>query len=485
MILDTIMKFLSFISCVWCISARVLNDEIEFLPGWSGDLPSRHFSGYLDVANGTRHLHYYLVEFEGEQPETKPVVLWLNGGPGCSSLDGFIYEHGPFRIESKNPLRLKQFEYSWSKIANMIYLEAPVGVGFSYSDEDQDYQTNDDKTALDNLLALEKFFELFPHLAANNFFITGESYGGVYVPTLAEAIMKSDIAGKYTGAPLRGIAVGNGCTGNQVGTCSEKEKEKYLAKFLLNTALVSEPNKEKVAKECGDFKGQTPPSGKCAAALVDMHSDVGYVNLYDVYGECHNGSELALKAPVASSPSQLYSGLIQHSAVSARQLSELVQGPVACIDSRLATMYMTRPDVVKALHVIAPTKYVWAVCANQIKYTSNRENLPRDTYPELVEYLKTTIIYNGDFDACVPYTDNQDWTSNMNFEVVSSWHPWTYAASDEGHMQVGGYATRYKSPKNGNDFSFVTIKGGRHEVPETAPEQAFELLGRLVNNIQF
>lgn len=83
-------------------------------------------------------------------------------------------------------------------------------MGFSYSDDPSEYHYNDDKAAQDNLKAVETFFGLFPELAKNDFYITGESYGGVYVPTLAEAIMWADGNGTYTGAPLRGIAVGVG-----------------------------------------------------------------------------------------------------------------------------------------------------------------------------------------------------------------------------------------------------------------------------------
>lgn len=111
---------------------------------------------------------------------TDPVVLWLNGGPGCSSLDGFIYEHGPFRLvpNASGDLVLTPFEYTWASLAHMIYLEAPVGVGFSYSDApDADYACNDDSTATDSLNAIMDFFEKFPELKNRDFFVTGESYG--------------------------------------------------------------------------------------------------------------------------------------------------------------------------------------------------------------------------------------------------------------------------------------------------------------------
>lgn len=64
------------------------------------------------------------------------------------------------------------------KVANMLYLEAPVGVGFSYADNPADYQCTDDTTAQDNKLAIERFFALYPEYAKNEFFIAGESYGG-------------------------------------------------------------------------------------------------------------------------------------------------------------------------------------------------------------------------------------------------------------------------------------------------------------------
>ena len=194
-------------------------DEITALPGWSAALPSKQYSGYLSF--GTKHLHYWFVESQGN-PATDPVVVWFNGGPGCSSLEGYLYEHGPFHVNPNNYNELYYNNYTWTQSASIIYIEAPAGVGFSYADVKSDYITNDNQTAADNLAALEVFFQGYPEYASNEFFITGESYAGIYVPTLAYAIYEATVAGTTT-INLKGIAVGNGCTGTEVGACSNKQ----------------------------------------------------------------------------------------------------------------------------------------------------------------------------------------------------------------------------------------------------------------------
>lgn len=84
-------------------------DRITSLPGWNGNLPSPQYSGYLNVS--TTHLHYWLVESEND-PLHDPTVIWFNGGPGCSSMDGFVYEQGPFEI-SHDGSTLTLRPYRW------------------------------------------------------------------------------------------------------------------------------------------------------------------------------------------------------------------------------------------------------------------------------------------------------------------------------------------------------------------------------------
>jgi len=450
-------------------------DLITSLPGWSPQpFPSPQYSGYLDISS-TKHIHYWMVYSE-KNPATAPVVLWLNGGPGCSSLDGYIYEQGPFGVNASNYNQLFLREYRWSQLANMVYFEAPVVVGFSYSTNPSvDYKCTDDTTAADNLAAVQTLFTVkFPEFASNPFFITGESYAGVYVPTLAEAIMNATTQGTYKGAPLMGIAVGNGCTGDQIGICGNGEQGTYYEwQYLEQLAFIPTDLKNQIDATCNwtAAYNNVPNalSTACHNLLNQASNIIANVDLYDVYGDCVNSYDASgprtMKAPHNSA------------------FLKNVGGPDACIDSNAATAYFNRSDVQAAIHVIYPG-FTWGVCttAPGWRYTSTRPNLPRDTYPALNKNYRV-IIYNGDWDACVPYTDNEQWTENMGYQVQTPWHAWLYTSESGAPNQVAGYAIQYTVPGavKGAGFTFTTIRGGRHEVPETAPGKALEMLSRLIN----
>ena len=104
------------------------------------------------------------------------ILIFNLGGPGCSGLLGFFTEQGPFRPNKDMTLSIN--EYAWNKISNMVFIEAPCGVGYSYSDVEADYHTNDDQTAQDNYDLIQAFFERFPEYRSNRMYISSESYGG-------------------------------------------------------------------------------------------------------------------------------------------------------------------------------------------------------------------------------------------------------------------------------------------------------------------
>lgn len=128
------------------------------------------------TVGGRRRLYYYMVQSERD-PGADPVLLWMNGGPGCSSFDGFIYELGPFNFAfadaSYKRLKLSANPYAWSKVATVVFLDSPAGVGLSYSDEPADYRTNDTQTAVDTDAFLRGFFDRYPELQGRDFYIAG------------------------------------------------------------------------------------------------------------------------------------------------------------------------------------------------------------------------------------------------------------------------------------------------------------------------
>lgn len=145
-------------------------------------MPSDSYSGYLKVSD-TKRLHYVFIESESS-PLNDPVVIWFNGGPGCSSMLGMFAENGPWVIEDG----AKNFTlnpHPWTKEANMLYIESPAGVGFSYGSDKEDLKHHDMSQSKDAFIALEDFYAGFPHMLSNDLFISGESYAGIYVPYLA------------------------------------------------------------------------------------------------------------------------------------------------------------------------------------------------------------------------------------------------------------------------------------------------------------
>lgn len=130
----------------------------------------------------------------------------MNGGPGCTSKIGFLQEVGPFYLPEGPNYDLTQLvanPYSWVKLAHLLFIDSPAGVGYSIN-SDVNYTHNDMNTARDNLAALNSFFIKFDLYKNNKFFIGGESYAGKYIPDLALRILESGLIN------LQGILIGNG-----------------------------------------------------------------------------------------------------------------------------------------------------------------------------------------------------------------------------------------------------------------------------------
>jgi carboxypeptidase C (cathepsin A) len=126
---------------------------------------------------------------------------------------GFVGENGPY-VNEDGTQGFVPNAWSWNKRANVLYLEMPGGVGYSYVDNPELLHTDDLQTSEDNLRAFLQWFQKFPEFKNNDLFISGESYAGVYVPYMAWQMDKYNNAtqpGDFK-FNLKGILIGNGVT---------------------------------------------------------------------------------------------------------------------------------------------------------------------------------------------------------------------------------------------------------------------------------
>ncbi|XP_077459560.1 lysosomal protective protein [Stigmatopora argus] len=450
--------------------AAPADHEVISLPGLPKQPAFKHYSGYLNVANG-KHLHYWLVESQNS-PASDPVVLWLNGGPGCSSLDGLLTEHGPFLIEDDG-VTLRPNPNSWNKIANMLYLESPPGVGFSYSD-DGDYATNDTEVSLLNYLALKEFFRLYPELSANGLFLTGESYAGIYVPTLAERVMEDDVL------RLQGVAVGNGMSSYELNDNSLV----YFAYYhgLLGSDLWSRLQAGCCRDAPCDFHRNPDPG--CSAALADVQ-DVIYnsgLNVYNLYAPCPGGAPRRFSVEggqmVLRDLGHFFIHHVETQMWKKKLLGLVSRGtPVrlepACTNSTPATHFLNDPYVRRALHIsdAAPR---WSICSSEV-YLNYGRLYPdvKKQYLKLLSALKyRVLVYNGDVDMACNYMGDEWFVESLNQQVQVNRRPWLY--EDEAGRQVGGFVKEF------DNLVFLTVKGSGHMVPTDKAAAAFAVFSRFI-----
>lgn len=196
------------------VLAEPSGEKIVQIPGYPPSFSNRAFGGYLETSSPLRSLHYIFLEGDAGTNNSAPVVLWLNGGPGCSSMIGFVQEITPYVLGINQPYEsdrtnLTANPYSWLSKANLLFIDAPAGVGYS-TNTDTKYEFNDENTAKDNLDALKQFFtRKFPEYADNFFYMAGESYAGRMIPDLALAILGYNQNQPPKPINLKGILLAN------------------------------------------------------------------------------------------------------------------------------------------------------------------------------------------------------------------------------------------------------------------------------------
>ena len=245
------------------------------------------WSGFINVPDSSKRIHYLLVESQRD-PATDPLVLWYNGGPGCSSMLGFMQEHGPFSWPDGAATWAGPNPDSWNKEANVLYIEQPAGVGYSYfaNPDDIGFNFTDHNAAKDNLHAVLGWYEKFPEFKTNDLYVSGESYGGIYVPYLVY-LMDTYIEANLDNPdaflpPLKGMMVGNGVT-NWTYDATPSGFELAYWNSLINQTLYDAKHENGCTLSVVD----TDKSEICMRIENEFGELWSVMNVYDIYGSCY------------------------------------------------------------------------------------------------------------------------------------------------------------------------------------------------------
>jgi len=188
------------------------DDKVSNVPYWGDEYSGNMYSGYLPIDDSCNSaMFYWFLEKEGgSQPGVTPVLLWLNGGPGASSIDGLLTENiGPYQVvgfgEDNSTYNLIYNEHAWTNDYNVLIIDNPVGTGYSYTDNrDECYASTEKEVAKDFYVGLTTFFhDLHPEYSTNPFYLIGESYAGKYIPNIAVYLMAKNFK-------FEGVIIGNG-----------------------------------------------------------------------------------------------------------------------------------------------------------------------------------------------------------------------------------------------------------------------------------
>jgi len=399
---------------------------------------------------GKLETFYY---FAPHPDPSRPLVAWMNGGPGASSVVGLFAELGPLLLNARSAPRPGRDGWElfanpdgWGAEGSLLAWEQPAGVGFSRCPGCGDW--NDTSATMASHAFLLAFYEAFPAERSRPLFIAGESYGGIYVPLLANQVHLHNSKAAEA-IPLRGVAIGNGCIGFGVsGACGTDSLE--LLVEVLETAApgVDRSLLAQVRHACrGELdKGLGPAdlSTACRSAFKELEEEIGDYNSYHFGSPCGPDEQ-----------------------------GNWGDGSAFSCGSMAATRsYFNDLEVQRALHAVpasATEALKWTTWDGDAPFYNITVADAQPVYRALLAANYSMLIYNGLRDTCVPAIGVEKWAPRVSGEPLRR-RKW--GGPDGG---LAGHVTEFA-----DGLTFATIEGAGHFVPADRPRQARAMLGAFV-----
>jgi len=424
---------------------------VHSLPGApEGPLLKMH-AGHIEVTpehNGNMFFWHFQNKHIANKQRT---VIWLNGGPGCSSMDGALMEIGPYRVKDDHTLVYN--EGSWNEFANIMFVDNPVGTGFSYVDTNS-YVHELDEMANQFVTFLEKWFTLFPEYEHDDLYFAGESYAGQYIPYIAKAILDRNKKGSTQHKwNLMGLLIGN-------GWISPKEQYEAYLQFGYAKGIVQKgsdiANKLEVQHRIcqKELAVNEVDRSSCEAVLQEMLRLTAKPGPGDKM-QCYNMYDVRLQDEFPAC------------------------GMNWPPDLTSVTPYLRRRDVTDALHVNAAKNTGWHECdgavGTQFSVTKSRPSV--ELLPDILKEV-AVILFSGAEDLICSHLgtetliSNMAWNDGRGFELSpGTWAPrraWTFEGEEAGFWQ------------SARNLTYVLFNNSSHMVPFDYPRRTRDMLDRFM-----
>eukprot|EP00475_Leptophrys_vorax_P016031 TRINITY_DN22413_c0_g1_i1.p1 TRINITY_DN22413_c0_g1~~TRINITY_DN22413_c0_g1_i1.p1 ORF type:complete len:597 (+),score=152.26 TRINITY_DN22413_c0_g1_i1:89-1879(+) len=457
-------------------SQEALADWVDWLtlPGSVSNLtasssPSfESFAGYITL-NETSGKKFFYWFFESQQQQSigdnDPLIVWTNGGPGCSGLIGLFEEHGPFVLD--NSLNLIPNPYSWNTIANVLYVEFLAGVGFSTSTDEQDFSSNDAQSAQDMYAFLQGFFAKFPGLRALDLHLASESYGGHFLPFAAMEILQRNSEGVSPSLSstndmainFRGFLVGNPYV-------DEMTNDIAMFKKMYTDGLLSYNLYKPWEEICGTVALRSFFWTECLLKEHDMYLRFGsHIHPYGInFPGCSSGFNIS---DTYAQRTWLYSYIAK----------QALDASVQFEPCSFTASYLSSVSVRSSLH--ADADVTWSSCSQRLRYDYQDTMADvRKLYKQVAEFepagSRRILVYSGDGDAICPTDGTEEWIFNLGYNALTNWDEWLL------EDQTAGFITKFN-----RNITMVTVRDAGHEVASYQPTRALDMVKAYLNGSLF
>ncbi|RMJ24387.1 Carboxypeptidase S1 [Aspergillus sp. HF37] len=400
------------------------------------------YSGYLSVGDN-KHMWFWFFEARNNS-NTAPLAAWFNGGPGCSSMIGLFQEHGPCHFVNGEKMPSLN-EYSWNNEVNMIYIDQPIGVGFSYGNSEVD---STDAAAPYVWKLLQAFYAQFPKYESRDFAVFTESYGGHYGPEFAHHIAQQNAAIKS--GSIKGDHIDLVALGVNNGWFDAGIQEKAYIDYSYNNTYRQIITKEEKSEYMEAYRQS------CLPAIQNCPKNGGDL-------ACVNANQVCLNTIQSPLTNEADFNVYNIRCPSGKG------GPPSTYKS-----YLQDEKVMKAIG--AKSDYVECSSIVGRHFQSTGDN-SRTFLPELSKVVQsgiTVLVWAGDADWICNWMGNEYAAEAISFagqqELQSKkMDPYTVDGTQKGTFKVV------------DNFSFLRVFEAGHMVPFYQPEASLQVFNQIMH----